>query len=355
MKTSLLCFAALTIGTSLSAQITITEIDIAPHFTQVLQRNDTTPTVTPGMAGTNITYDLSALQDQSTDTILFTQPSFTPNGANFPGSNTAAVYNTTQAYIYFNESATAFQITGQAADPVGSGIVDIPFSDYEKVLSYPTTYNTSFTDYARGEGYTFLGYDPGIGFQIDSVHIKSSVYKNSIADGWGTAITPLDTFNVVRVNTTRLQVDTIDVQTMGVWIYDALIQMDSVRTYTYYTNGIGYPLAELTDSQDLGTITRATWLSTLPQYNVGMNELAIQPDMNVYPNPSVETVTFVSNGANVSLITILDMNGRIVKTANVTADRTSVNVSDLSSGMYFFQALNANGTILEKGKLNVYH
>lgn len=355
MKTSLLCIAALAIGTTLSAQITITEPDIAPHFTQVLQRNDTTPVVTPGNAGTNQTYDLSALQDQSTDTILFTQPSFTPNGANFPGSNTAAVFNTNQAYIYFNETATAFQITGQAANPVGSGIIDIPFTDYEKVLDYPTTYNTSFTDYARGEGYTFLGYDPGVGFQIDSVHIKTSIYKTSVADGWGTAITPLDTFNVIRVNTTRLQVDTIDVQTMSVWIYDAFVQMDSVRTYTYYTNGIGYPLAELTDDQDLGTITRATWLSTLPQYGVSVPEFANAANMNVYPNPSVETVTFVSNGAAVSLITILDINGRIVKTANVTADQTSVNVSDLSSGMYFYQAVDRNGTLLEKGKLSVYH
>ncbi|CAN5783255.1 hypothetical protein BH11BAC7_BH11BAC7_17530 [soil metagenome] len=355
MKTSLLCIAALTIGTALSAQITITQSDIAPLYSRVIQHNDTMPTVSEGNSGTNQTYNLSALQPQSTDTILFTLPQFTPNGANFPGSNFAAVINSNQAYIYLNQSATAFQITGQAADPFGTGIVDIAYSDYEKVLKFPCTYNTSFTDTARGQGWTYLGYDPGVGFQIDSVNIRSTIFKTSTVDGWGNVTTPMGTFNALRVNTTRKQIDTIDVQTMNVWIYDAYIQTDSVRTYTYWANGIGYQLAELTDHQDFGSITSATWLDSIPQQNVGMNELAHQPEMNVYPNPSVEIVTFVSNGADVASIQILDMNGRIVKTTIVTADRTTVNVSDLSSGMYFFQAVNANGTILEKGKLNVYH
>ncbi len=355
MKKSLLCIAVLAIGSTLTAQITINQGDLVPLYAGVYQINDSTPTVTPGNAGANQTYNLTALNNQSSDTIVFTQPQFTPNGSSFPGSNVAAVFNTNQAYVYFNSSPTAFEITGQAANPIGSGIIEIPFSDFEKVLDLPTTYNTGFVDSARGEGYTYLGYDPGVGFVIDSVHIRTTIVKTSIADGWGSATTPLGTYNVLRVNATRLQIDTVDVQTMNVWIYDAAITMDSVRTYTYWANGIGFPLAELTDYQDFGTITSATWIATLPQQNVGVSEFANETNMNVYPNPSVETVTFVSNGADVALINILDINGRIVRTANVTADQTSVNVSDLSSGMYFYQAVGANGTILEKGKLNVYH
>jgi hypothetical protein len=57
----------------------------------------------------------------------------------------------------------------------------------------------------------------------------------------------------------------------------------------------------------------------------------------------------------VSVINILNANGQIIRTANVTADETSINVSDLASGMYFYQAVDINGAILEKGKLNVYH
>jgi hypothetical protein len=159
----------------------------------------------------------------------------------------------------------------------------------------------------------------------------------------------------VRLNALRHQIDTVDIQTMNTWIPGAFVQDDSSRLYTYWANSIGYPLAELTDAQDFGTITSATWIPALVQQYVGVSEFANTTNMNVYPNPSVETVTFVSNGAHVSVINILNINGQIIRSAEVTADQTSINVSDLAPGMYFYQALDANGTVLEKGKLNVHH
>jgi hypothetical protein len=195
----------------------------------------------------------------------------------------------------------------------------------------------------------------GVGFVIDSVHIHTTVYKTAFVDGWGVVTTPLGTFNCVRLNALRHQIDTVDIQTMNTWIPGAFVQDDSSRLYTYWANSIGYPLAELTDAQDFGTITSATWIPALVQQYVGVSEFANTTNMNVYPNPSVETVTFVSNGANVSVINILNINGQIIRSAEVTADQTSINVSDLASGMYFYQALDANGTVLEKGKLNVHH
>ncbi|MDQ3110587.1 MAG: T9SS type A sorting domain-containing protein [Bacteroidota bacterium] len=355
MKTSILCIAALLTGSALTAQITLTQGDIAPYYTTIHLNNDTTPTVTEGSPGANQTYNLSALNAQGVDTLVFSDPNWTPNGANFPGSNEVLIYNTNQAFVYFANSSTSSQITGQAADPIGSGIIDIPYYDYEKAMDFPFSYNSTFTDVARGTAYTYLGYDPGIGFQVDSVRIKTTVFKTSTADGYGDAITPLDTFNVLRINTIRRQVDTIDIQTMNNWIYDAFIQEDSVRNYTFWANGIGFPVAELSDYQDFGIITSATWIPTLPQYNVGVSEFAAKPNLNVYPNPSVETVTFVSTGSNAAVIYIMNASGQIVRSANVTADKTAVNVSDLASGMYFYQAVDAHGFVVEKGKLNVYH
>jgi hypothetical protein len=355
MKTSVLCIAALLTGSALTAQVTLTQSDIAPFYTTILVNNDTTPTVTEGNPGANQTYDLSALNAQGADTLVFSDPNWTPNGANFPGSNEVLIYNTSQAFIYFANSSTSSQISGQAIDPLGTGIIDVAFSDFEKVLDFPFSYNSTFSDVARGTAYTYLGYDPGIGFQVDSVRIKTTIIKTSTADGYGDVITPLDTFNTLRINTIRRQIDTIDIQTMNTWIYDAVVQEDSVRNYTYWTNGIGFPVAELSDYQDLGVITSATWIPSLPQYNVGISEFAAKPNMTVYPNPSIEIVTFVSNGSNASVIYIMNASGQIVRSANVTADQTSVNVSDFASGIYFYQAVNKDGVIVEKGKISVYH
>jgi hypothetical protein len=159
MKKSLLSLAALAIVSGLSAQIYITHYDIAPYYSQVLQNNDTTPSVLPGNAGANQTYNLSSLNAQSTDTLFFGDPAFTPNGASFPGSNEAATYNTNQAYIYFNLSTASFQVTGQAADIAGNGLVNVPFTNYETMIEFPATYNSGFVDTAKGEGWTYLGYD----------------------------------------------------------------------------------------------------------------------------------------------------------------------------------------------------
>ncbi len=354
MKKSLLFLFACGIVSVASAQITITQNDIAPLYSAVLQNNDTTPTVTEGNPGTNQTYNLTALNNQGTDTLLFTLPQFTPAGSSFPGSNEAVIFNTNQAYIYFNITNTSFQIAGQSFDPLGNGLINMAFTDFEKNLDFPTNYNSNFTDVAFGEAYTYLGYDPGIGFQVDSVHIHTTVMKNSIADGWGSATTPLGTYNVLRLNTLRHQLDTIDIQVMNTWLPAAFTQDDSSRTYTYWANGVGFPLAELTDYQDLGVISSATWIPALPQ-QIGVNEFANIPDMSVFPNPSVETVNFASNGSSVVLINILNSNGQIVRTASVTGDKTSIDVADLATGMYFYQATDINGTILEKGKINVHH
>lgn len=354
MKKTLLTLTAIASVSILSAQITITQTDIAPLYSVVLQVQDTTPTVNEGSAGASQTYSLIGLNNQGHDSLLFTLPQFTPSGSSFPGSNLAVVINTSQAYMYFNSTPSTFEVTGQAADPIGSGMIEIPFSDFETQMNFPCNYNDSWSDVAKGTGYTYLGYDPGIGFQVDSVRINSTVIKSTIVDGWGSIITPMGTYNGLRINTIRRQVDTIDIQAFSAWIPAAYTLEDSSRTYSFWSNGIGFALAELTDYQDLGTITSATWIATTPQ-QIGMSEFANTLDMNVYPNPSVETVTFQTKGTEVKSIRILDMNGKVVRNVSVNSSNTLVDVSELATGMYFYQACDINGTILDKGKINIAH
>jgi hypothetical protein len=354
MKKYLLSITAIAFVSALSAQITINESDLAPVYSVIHQNNDTTPTVVQGSAGTNQTYNLSAMAAQTTDTLLFTLPQFTPYGSTFAGSNLTVDVNSETAFLYFNESQTSFQITGEVINPIDTTFIKIPFDNFETRLNFPCTYNSSFVDTAHGQAYAYMGYDPGVGFQIDSIQVHTTIYKNAIVDGWGTAVTPLGTYNVIRVNTFRHEIDTVDLQTSGFWLYGAYGMDDSSRVYSYWANGIGYPVAELTDAHDFGTITGASWIPQLPQ-QIGMSEFTNTIDMNVFPNPSIETVTFTTKDANVKTICILDASGSVVRKTNVENNNTVVNVNDLSTGMYFYQAIDANGTILGKGKINITH
>jgi hypothetical protein len=356
MKKSLLCIASLAIGSALSAQITITQSDIAPLYSQIRQANDTLPSVTPGSAGANQTWNLSGLHNDREDTLVFTLPQFTPYAADFPNANLAVVNsnNGSPMYIFLVNTPSTLNIEGQAADPFATGNIPLSFDNNEVMLPFPSTYNSSYTDTATTYRQFFVGQNiPPLGY-IDSARVHMHVYKTSVMDGWGSCTTPLNTYNTIRQNIKRVEYDTIDIYTSGFWIPEVYTSMDSIRTYAYWANGIGYPVAQLTDYQDLGTISSATWIPALPQV-IGMSEYSNGVSMHVYPNPSVETVTFSSNGAKVAVINLTDMNGRIIRSVNVNADQTTMNVSDLASGMYFYQAVDAHGAILDKGKLNVFH
>lgn len=356
MKKSLLFITSLAFGSALTAQITITQSDIAPLYTQVRQAYDSMPTVTEGNAGANQTYNLSGLNNHVEDTLTFTLPQFTPYASDFPNANLAVINSNqgTPNYTYLMNTSSTLNIQGQASDPFATGTMAVSFDNDEVFIEFPSTYNSSYTDTASTYRQFFVGQNiPPLGY-VDSARIHMHVYKTSVVDGWGSCTTPLNTYNVIRQNIKRVEYDTIDVYAFSTWIPEVYTSMDSTRTYCFWANGIGYPVAQLEDYQDFGTITSAIWIPGLPQ-QIGVAEMANNINMNVYPNPSVETVTFGSNGAKLAAIYLLDMNGRIVKSANVTSDKTSINVSDLATGMYFYQAVDAHGTILEKGKLNVYH
>ncbi|GGD20353.1 T9SS-dependent choice-of-anchor J family protein [Flavobacterium orientale] len=69
--------------------------------------------------------------------------------------------------------------------------------------------------------------------------------------------------------------------------------------------------------------------------DLSVNEFA-KNNFSLYPNPSKDNFTLDTNSAVMSSIQITDVNGRIVKNINLSGvSNTSVDVTDLTSGMYF--------------------
>lgn len=60
-----------------------------------------------------------------------------------------------------------------------------------------------------------------------------------------------------------------------------------------------------------------------------------QQGVKVYPNPSTGSLTF-SSSEKIDLITITDLQGKVVFTYSPNNIKTTVNLSQLSSGMYFY-------------------
>jgi hypothetical protein len=348
MRKQLLALSLVGLAGTAGAQVTITDLD-QPGILEVFQQAyDTTGTQNEGAAGPSITYSFGSLLNQGQDSLTFTNSQWTPYDTSYPGANIAIVQNAGEAYIYALMNSSVLEVHGQAADPFGNGVIPLTFTNPETQMIFPAAYGSSFADTAGGVNQFYLGYDPGIGFTIDSVIIHTTITKNSDFDGWGSLTSPLGTFNVLRQNTYRKQVDTIDIFAFGMWTYEAFTQVDSLRNYTYWANGIGYPVVELTDQDDLGSITDASWLVSMPAVTgIPVNETTT---IVAYPNP-VSDIFTVETAMEEGSIEIIDMTGRVVKTQVINSKTTRMNMSDLASGMYTYRVVGTN----QQGKVQVSH
>lgn len=352
MKKSLLAVSAVLCAFAAQAQITISQADVAPLFTVALQATDTTPTVLPGIAGTNQTWNFSALNNQGIDSVEFTLPQFTPYGPSFPNSNTAIHQHGAAGvtYSFANNLSTGFAVNGIVSDPLGTGAIAIDMFDPELIIAFPTNYNTVVSDTAHGFAQFYYGQDPGIGFTVDSVRLHTSIFKNGVVDAWGSCTTPLGTYNVLRQNVLRRQMDTIDIYAFGNWAPAFFTQEDSNRVYTYWANGLGFPVAELTDQQDLGMITRATWTQS---QTIGMNEYAHESSAKLYPNPASGTLFIETADKNAAWTEIFGTDGRLLLRTEMTGSITGIDVSTLAAGMYIYRTSDSQGKPLSHGKFNI--
>lgn len=349
MKKQLLVLSLAAVAGTASAQITITAADQAPMLTVFNQARDTTQTQNEGGSGPSVTYNFAALLNQSEDSLTFTLPQWTPYGASYPQSNLSIVINQGDAYIYSTQSSTMLEINGQAADPLGNGIIPLTFTNPETQMIFPAAYGSSFGDTAGGTNQFYMGYDPGVGFTVDSVRIHTYITKDSDFDGWGSITTPLGTFNTLRQNTYRKQIDTIDIYAFGNWAPAFFSQTDSTRTFTYWTNGVGFPLVELTAQDDLGMITNATWLVSNPTVT-GIPANDNSNNIIAYPNPVADVLT-IQTTVEEGSIEVIDMTGRVVQTAVINSTSTRIDMSDLAAGMYTYRVVGQN----QQGKIQVAH
>lgn len=348
MKKQLLAFSLLSIAGTTFAQTTITAADQPVLLSVYHQATDTTGTQSPGNSGTNQTWAYGSLLNQREDSITFTLPQWTPYGSSYPSSNFALMQNQGDAYIYGMMTSTSLEITGQAADPFGNGVFPLQFTNPETQMVFPASYGVMFSDTAGGTNQFYLGYDPGIGFVIDTVRIHTTIIKDSEFDAWGSVTSPLGTFNTLRQNTFRQQIDTIDIYAFGSWANSFYSQESLSRTYSYWANGYGLPVVELTDEGDQGQISSATWLPAAPMVTgVPVNES--NNTTIAYPNPATDVLT-IETSAGEGSIELVDLTGRVVKTAVINSNLTRIDVSDLSNGMYVYRV---NGAA--QGKVQVAH
>lgn len=124
-------------------------------------------------------------------------------------------------------------------------------------------------------------------------------------------------------------------------------------TYTQYTATYTAPSAGIYyfGFNDIST-AQATATLRLDSINftsvLGVNDF-LSSKFSVYPNPANNEINF-SNDANavVSTVEMADLNGRVVKSANVNATEGTISINDLATGIYMMTITTDQGVAVKK-------
>jgi hypothetical protein len=68
-------------------------------------------------------------------------------------------------------------------------------------------------------------------------------------------------------------------------------------------------------------------------------------EVSVYPNPATDVLN-IQLTENASSVSVMGMDGKVISTESVNSNSIAVNVSDLVAGVYFYEVVAENGTVV---------
>jgi len=207
MKAKLVPFVILFLISFISvSQITIVQSDMAVIGDTISRQVDTLTTSTEGNSGANQTWDFSNAAAHVLNNTEIIAPSSTPYSADFPASN-MAMTNDNIGFVYFDLTSPTMIIDGAAGDLLNNGvIIKAPFNPDLTLFQFPTTYGNNFTD---TYGYDVITDGSSFSSLIDSIRLKHLGTVFDTVDGWGTTITPIGSYNTLRVKRVEYALDSI--------------------------------------------------------------------------------------------------------------------------------------------------
>jgi hypothetical protein len=112
--------------------------------------------------------------------------------------------------------------------------------------------------------------------------------------------------------------------------------------YNITYNGI--IVAELLNANaDFGTNNTTNFCITL-----GLDEFSLANSVSVYPNPANESITILTDGLNMTKVELMNIAGQIISSTEVNNTLVKVDVSTVSSGVYFVKVFSAEGTAVKQ-------
>lgn len=353
MKTNLqlflfviLVFTAITTNKTFG-QITITTSDMPLVGDVITQYTDTLIGVQgAGLAGSNQTWDYSVAINHDSTTSAFSSVASTPYAANFPSANIALTTDS-NIYIYLNNQPTMMTFVGLAGTIINPGDI-IQANPSQTLYQFPTSYLSNFTDtyYMEYEG-------DGSAFGVYAIRFVRHGVITDTTDAYGTLITPMGTYNSLRVKSWDNTIDSIFVKVLSDFEPWSLAQDTSNinLTYRWLANGTKLPAAEMTTTSSGTVMNDFTYTSIAGTFGAGVEEQALQK-IKVGPNPASDVITIFIPAhfaeSNLSLA-LMDINGKVLLNKNIQySENIMQDVSFLGAGIYLYSITSGTETFVGK-------
>lgn len=360
MKKNLLSLITLLgAGVIANAQITINDTHLVGIGDAVEQAVDSLggSIANIGPSGANQTWNFTSMTEHFVDTLFFENHTSYPGAGSISNANLGMRSSTEDSsWIFLNKGTTGLFVVGQSGYQQAQ-LVTLSFPG--TIVTFPSTMGTNYS--GNWWGIIFQQYFGQQG--IDSVRLTRGASTSSNIDAWGNVTTPFGTFASLRQNITDINIDTIWVYEFGAWnVLDAFraallglspITNDTINTARWWTDDPNskFPVLEM-EYENNGNVTRVMWQKSSPF--VGVEEMNAKPMFSLYPNPAKDMINIATDKIDNSIISIIDITGKEVKSIAFNTSNISLNISDLDAGVYFYSVRNrATGKVTQTNKFIV--
>jgi len=307
--------------------------------------------LSPGLSGDNILWNFGDLLPccgipDSQDTITWLDSHNVDVNNNFPGAELA-----TDRHCYTYHS----HITHQDEKACHHNFF---FKDNQGLKLYGTDYPVNAIARQYQLVQPLLSYSEAVVVFSRMVYALSAdslrtvaVIDSIFADGWGSLVTPVNTYNALRIRTVETSFDTLFISSSPVSVV-----ISQGQSWKWFTNGIRSPLLQIGEGSlsDRTGSRSAGYL--LKSYNsVEINET--EPDnegIRVFPNPFSQTTMFHFGKPGVVeklTLIIFDLTGKqLIRIDHIHVTDLEFSRGNMPSGSYFYRVIKENGQLFS-GKI----
>lgn len=297
---------------------------------------DESPAVSPGGNGTGITWSFADLESDAFRILDVMAPASSPFGTQLSG-NRAAVEDTDAAAEYMTVNPNQLLSHGRmfAEDGIQVRMALVPPM---VLLNLPAQYGAVHSGISRSSSSSPFGFDPGVGFVVDSIRLRTRIEYQSELIGWGNVTTPMGTFSAMKQQFVQNLTDSVDFYRadQDLWVLGVDVAASADKSWSWWTPELAMPVLQLYDDENNGTMDRAYWVQA-DLSTTGIDGPAHPDRIGVYPNPATDRITVPLAGLGAATYTLCDAQGRQVQAGSLTQDRSAIPVAHLERGAYLLR------------------